>query len=225
MSYWLNKKEQNVDWKTPLHTSKAMPVNCCLVLISSPVVLIVLEWSNGDQCRGFIWTVRGECGAAVIPSQVFSKENILIQPDKTRICLILLQACTLNYSRPTLLCLLSLCEKEADGASSRAYCSELWMVAPGPHPVTKQHIHKCGECSRKQLVVVVFFVLFSPFMLMYFFFPLYLLNMFLGQSYGVMPDQMAELWESRNRQSLLAAPYKCAKVKAAYCSDVVYTTV
>lgn len=67
--------------------------------------------------------VRGERGAAVFPSQVFSREKILIQPDKTRICLILLQACTLNYSRPTLLRLfVFVCEKAAAGASSRAYC-------------------------------------------------------------------------------------------------------
>lgn len=164
MSNWLDQKNKTTtEKKLPLHTSEATRVNCRLVLISSAVVLIVLERSNGNQCGGFIRTVRWECGAAVFPSQVFSQENILIQPDKTRICLILLQACTLNYSRPTLLCLLSLCVKEADGASSRSYCSELWMAALGP-PVTKQHIHKCGECSRKQLVVVV---LFFPFIFFY----------------------------------------------------------
>lgn len=113
----MNQKDKITTEKTAFHTSEATPVNWRLALISSAVVLIVLERSNGNQCGGIIRTVRGECGAAVFPSQVFSEENILIQPDKTRICLILLQACTLNYSRPTLLCLLSLCEKEADGAS------------------------------------------------------------------------------------------------------------
>lgn len=141
------------------------------MLISSAVALIVLEWSNGNQCGGIIRTVRGECGAAVFLSQVFSKENILIQPDKTRICLIPLQAFPLNYSRPALVCLLSLCEKEADGASSRAYCSELWMDALWPHPVTKQHIHKCEECLRKQLaVVVLFFLLYFPAFVWFFFY-------------------------------------------------------
>lgn len=159
MSNWLDKKNKTTTKKTvhSLCTSEAMQVNCRLVLISSVVVLIVLEWSNGNQCGSIIRTVRGECGAAVFMLHVFSVENILIQPDKTRICLILLQACTLNYSRHTLVCLLSLCEKGADGASSRAYCSELWMVEPGPHPVTKQHIHKYRECSRKQLVGVIVF--------------------------------------------------------------------
>lgn len=97
--------------------------------------------------------MRGVCGAAVFPSQVFSTENILIQSDKTRICLILLQACTLDYSRPTLLCLLSLCVKGADGASSRAYCSELCMALLGPHPVTKQHTDKFKECYGNNLLV------------------------------------------------------------------------
>lgn len=133
MSYSVDKKNKTTTHS--LHTSEATRVNCCLVLISSAVVLIVLEWSNGNQCGGIIRTVRGEFGAAVLPSQVFSGENILIQPDKTRICLILLQACTLNYSRPTLLCLLSLCEKGADGANSTAYCSELWMAELGPTPL------------------------------------------------------------------------------------------
>lgn len=162
--------------KTALQISDETWVNWSLVLISLAAVLIVLEWSNANQCGGIIRTVRGACGAAVFLSQVFSKENILIHPDKTRICLILLQALTLNYSRPTLLCLLSLCEKEADGASSRAYCSELWMAVLGPHPVTKQHFHKCGECSRKDTCC---FCPYSPLFVYLFMFPLYLLFSFL----------------------------------------------
>lgn len=66
---------------------------------------------------GFTETMRGARGAAVFLSQVFSRENILIQPDKMRIFLILLQAFTLNYSWPALVRLLSVCEKAADGAS------------------------------------------------------------------------------------------------------------
>lgn len=163
--------------KPALQISDETWVSWGLVLISSAAVLIVLEWSNANQRGGIIRTVRGACGAAVFLSQVFSKENILIQPDKTRICLILLQALTLNYSRPTLLCLLSLCEKEADGASSRAYCSELWMAALGPHPVTKQHIHKCGECSRTDTCCC--FCPYPPLFVYLFMFPLYLLFSFL----------------------------------------------
>lgn len=49
---------------------------------------------------GFTETMRAARGAAVFLSQVFSRENILIQPDKMRIFLILLQAFTLNYSWP-----------------------------------------------------------------------------------------------------------------------------
>lgn len=156
MSNWLEKRGTKWLKNNSLNTSEAKQVNCSLVLISWSIVLIVLEWSNGNQSGGIIKTMRGACGAAVFPSQVFSTQDILIQSDKTRICLILLQACTLDYSRPTLLCLLSLCVKGADGASSRAYCSELCMALLGPHPVTKQRVRKCEECSRNNLLVWYF---------------------------------------------------------------------
>lgn len=80
--------------------------------------------------------MRGECGAAALPLQVFSGEHILIRPDKTRICLILLPARTLNYSRLTLsLCLLSLCEKgAADGSSSRARPTAVNFECLSPDP-------------------------------------------------------------------------------------------
>lgn len=108
MSNWL-PKQKGTKWRLKkatcsLHTSEDAQVNWRLVLISSVVVLIVLQWSNRNQCGGIIRSARGERGAAVFLLQVFNEENILIRPDKTRICLILLQACTLNYSRPTLLC-------------------------------------------------------------------------------------------------------------------------
>lgn len=117
-----------------LHTSEDAQVNCRLVLISSAVVLIVLEWSNRNQCGGIIRGARGERGAAVFLLQVFNEENILIRPDKTRICLILLQACTLNYSRPTLPCLLSLCEEGADGAAQEPTVLNLDWLSLEPIP-------------------------------------------------------------------------------------------
>lgn len=92
---------------------------------------------------GFTESLRGERGAAAFLSRVFSRENILIQPDKMRIFLILLQAFTLNYSWPALVCLLSVRKQQM--VPEEPNCTELWIDVLWTRPfhkTTHSHVEK-----------------------------------------------------------------------------------
>lgn len=136
--------------------------------------------------------MRGESGD-VFPLRVFSKKSILIQADKTRICLILLQACTLNYSRRTLVYLSVVFVWER----SR------WCRAPEPTVVNSEWLSPdptaslnstCGESWRKTSCCLICLLNAAPIV---FAISSYICKI---QSFLLthkVPDQMAEPQEAR----------------------------